>query len=139
MVGWSGAGTWTRCFTTMTAPPTAAAARFTSAGCWRGAPFRTSGSCRASSTAPRSEFYDPAIDAWHILWSDPLSQYYARQIGRAHGRDIVQEGTDDAGAAIRWSFTEITPNSFHWRGERSLDRGATWQPQAEFFARRVTD
>ena len=83
--------------------------------------------------------YDPAIDAWHILWSDPLSQYYARQIGRAHGRDIVQEGTDDAGAAIRWSFTEITPNSFHWRGERSLDRGATWQPQAEFFARRVTD
>lgn len=26
--------------------------------------------------------YDPGIDAWHILWSDPLHQYYARQIGR---------------------------------------------------------
>src|SRR5262245_58299392 len=33
--------------------------------------------------------YDPALDAWHILWSDPLKQFYARQIGRAQGRDIV--------------------------------------------------
>ncbi len=52
--------------------------------------------------------YDPGLDAWHILWSDPLRQYYTRQIGRAHGADIVQEGTNDAGDAIRWSFTEIT-------------------------------
>ena len=52
--------------------------------------------------------YDPDIDAWHILWSDPLKQRYRRQIGRAHGDDIVQEGNDDTGAAVRWSFTEIT-------------------------------
>ena len=82
--------------------------------------------------------YDPGIDAWHILWSDPMRQVYRRQIGRARGNDIVQDGTDDAGAAVRWSFTEITPNSFHWLGERSPDGGATWQLQAEFFARRVT-
>ncbi len=81
--------------------------------------------------------YDPGLDAWHILWSDPLRQYYARQIGRARGRDIVQEGKNDAGDAIRWSFTEITPNSFRWRGERSRDGGAPWQLQAEFFARRI--
>ena len=80
--------------------------------------------------------YDPAIDAWHILWSDPLKQLYRRQIGRARGKDIVQEGTDDAGAAVRWSFSEITPNSFRWRGERSPDGGATWQLQAEFVVRR---
>src|SRR5882672_3567127 len=35
--------------------------------------------------------YDPGLNAWHILWSDPLRQYYTRQIGRAHGLDIVQE------------------------------------------------
>jgi hypothetical protein len=81
--------------------------------------------------------YDPGIDAWHILWSDPMRQVYRRQIGRARGNDIVQDGTDDAGAAVRWSFTEITPNSFHWLGERSPDGGATWELQAEFFARRV--
>jgi hypothetical protein len=81
--------------------------------------------------------YDPGLDAWHILWSDPLRQVYRRQIGRARGDDIVQDGTDDTGAAVRWSFTEITPNSFHWLGERSPDGGKTWQLQAEFFARRV--
>ena len=53
--------------------------------------------------------YDPGLDAWHILWSDPLKQFYTRQIGRARGKDIVQEGTNDAGDAVRWSFTEITP------------------------------
>lgn len=31
--------------------------------------------------------YDPALDAWHILWSDPLKQYYTRQIGRARGKE----------------------------------------------------
>ena len=82
--------------------------------------------------------YDPDIDAWHILWSDPVRQYYARQIGRARGNDIVQEGKNDAGAMLRWSFTDITPDSFRWLGERSTDGGATWQLQAEFLARRAT-
>jgi len=81
--------------------------------------------------------YDPNLDAWHILWNDPLKQYYTRQVGRARGGDIVQEGKNDAGAAIRWSFTEIAAKSFRWRGERSLDNGATWQLQADFFARRA--
>jgi len=81
--------------------------------------------------------YDPGLDAWHILWSDPLHQYYARQIGRARGRDIVQEGRNDLGEATRWSFIEITPDSFIWRGERSGDNGATWTLQAEFRARRT--
>jgi hypothetical protein len=80
--------------------------------------------------------YDPGIDAWHIFWSDPLKQYYTRQIGRAQGADIVQVGKTDSGAIIRWSFTEITPDSFRWLGERSLDAEATWQLQAEFMARR---
>jgi hypothetical protein len=36
--------------------------------------------------------YDPGLDAWHILWSDPMRQFYSRQVGRAHGKDIVQVG-----------------------------------------------
>ena len=80
--------------------------------------------------------YDPGIDAWHIIWSDPVRQYYARQIGRAQGADIVQLGKTDAGDAIRWRFTDITPDSFRWLGERSLDDGKIWQLQAEFLARR---
>lgn len=83
--------------------------------------------------------YDPNLDAWHILWSDPLRQFYARQIGRARDEDIVQEGRDEKGETIRWSFTAIKPASFRWLGERSRDNGATWQLQADFQARRVND
>jgi hypothetical protein len=81
--------------------------------------------------------YDPGRDAWHILWNDPLKQYYARQIGRPRGDGIVQEGINDAGETTRWSFSDITPNGFRWRGERSRDGGATWELQAEFMFRRV--
>ncbi len=80
--------------------------------------------------------YDPGLDAWHILWSDPLRQFYTRQIGRAQGKDIVQVGKNDSGEAVRWSFTEITPDTFCWIGERSRDDGQTWQVQAKFLARR---
>lgn len=79
--------------------------------------------------------YDPGRDAWHILWSDPLKQYYARQVGRPRGKDIVQDGRNDAGEDVRWSFTEITPHSFRWLGERVRD--GAWQPQAEMLAQRV--
>jgi hypothetical protein len=47
----------------------------------------------------------------------------------------VQEGQDANGTLTRWSFSEITPDTFHWRGERSSDRG--WRLQVEVFARRV--
>ncbi|HLI10824.1 MAG TPA: hypothetical protein VKY65_04415 [Alphaproteobacteria bacterium] len=81
--------------------------------------------------------YDPALDAWHILWADPVNQVYRRQIGRAHGDDILQDGKDDTGAPVRWRFTDITPHSFHWLAERSPDGGASWQLLVEFFARRA--
>jgi hypothetical protein len=81
--------------------------------------------------------YDPRIDAWHIRWTDPVSQSYLSMIGRKHGHDIVQEGRDSAGNLRRWSFLQITPHSFLWRGELSLDGGATWHSHMEFSAQRV--
>jgi len=81
--------------------------------------------------------YDPGLDAWHILWSDPLRQVYRRMIGRAEGRDVVQDGTDESGAPVRWSFTAIAPDDFRWRAERSPDGGASWRLIVEFAARRA--
>jgi hypothetical protein len=81
--------------------------------------------------------YDPGLDAWHIVCTDPVKQAYFHQIGRAYGNDIVQEGPGSEGATLRWSFTEITPHSFHWTGERSSDGGRSWRMQVEFFARRA--
>ncbi len=81
--------------------------------------------------------YDPAIDAWHILWTDPVTQTYLSMIGRREGGDIVQIGTNPDGNMIRWSFRDVTPESFLWRGEVSTDRGATWRRTVEFRARRT--
>ena len=80
--------------------------------------------------------YDPRIDAWQIQWTDPVTQNYLAMIGRAEGRDIVQLGTRPDGQLMRWSFSEITPDSFLWRGEISADHGATWRLNVEFSARR---
>lgn len=82
--------------------------------------------------------YDPAIDAWHIHWSDPLKQFYTRQIGRAQGADIVQIGDMGNGVYLRWRFSEIASGFFRWTGERSLDSGTTWHLQADFKARRAS-
>jgi hypothetical protein len=80
--------------------------------------------------------YDPGIDAWHILWSDPLKQFYCRQVGRACGQDIVQLGKSDDGTDWRWSFEDITAASFRWLAELSADGGATWRLRAEMKCRR---
>ena len=81
--------------------------------------------------------YDPALDAWRIQWSDPLTQTYRRQIGRACGNDIVQEGDDGDGVRSRWCFREITRDAFRWTAERSSDEGAHWALLADFHAHRL--
>lgn len=82
--------------------------------------------------------YDPKIDAWHILWFNPPSGAIVRQIGRRVGEDIVQVGsTDLRGNPVRWCYRDITPNSFHWFGERSFDQGTSWTVVQEMRAVRA--
>jgi len=81
--------------------------------------------------------YDPRIDAWHIQWTDPVSQTYLAMIGRRHGADIVQLGEAAGGITVRWGFYEITPQSYLWRGELSADGGQSWRCNVEFRARRT--
>ena len=80
--------------------------------------------------------YDPALGAWRIYWVDPATNSYRQQIGRPQGDDIVQEGTTDTGTLSRWTFTEITPLSFHWKAEASMDNGTSWRLFVEVFAHR---
>jgi hypothetical protein len=80
---------------------------------------------------------DPRQDVWHIFWIDPATQFFTRQIGRAQGPDIVQQGTAEDGTAMRWRFTERTPTSFHWLGEARPGGSADWWLQVEVFARRA--
>lgn len=82
--------------------------------------------------------YDPGLDAWHVLWSDPLRQYYSRQLGRDEDGDIVQLGRDDSGDEVRWRFTGIGTDRFRWLGERRAAGAPGWRLEADFRAHRVS-
>lgn len=80
--------------------------------------------------------YDPALDAWHILWNEPIKQYYTHMIGCAEDNGIVQLGQKDDGTPIRWRFRDITPDAFRWTGEVGRTDG-TWFLNQDFAVRRV--
>ena len=80
--------------------------------------------------------WDPSLQAWRITWINPVSGGRDELIGRRSGDDIVQVGTHADGTPIRWSFTEIAPDSFRWIGEALLPDGRTWKLEGEFRARR---
>lgn len=93
------------------------------------------------SGAPRHEFgttlrcYDVAVDAWHVSWMQPHGGEFVHLLGRKVGDRIVQEGVgSDPVRRERWSFTDITPDSFLWLGEVSFDEGVTWFLEQEMRA-----
>jgi hypothetical protein len=81
--------------------------------------------------------WDAAIQAWRIVWRNPVTGHSEEQIGRWSGKDIVQIGARADGTPTRWMFTEITSDSFHWTGESLNPDGKTWKLEGEFRARRV--
>jgi hypothetical protein len=83
-------------------------------------------------------YFDLAIRAWRVFWFNPDDGIRAELIGRRRGNEIVQEGQFPDGTRIRWTFSEITPSSCRWRGERLEHDGKTWRLQVEFRARRVS-
>ena len=80
--------------------------------------------------------WDAAIQAWRIAWTNPASGHREEQVGRWSGPDILQEGTRTDGTKTRWTFTEITADSFHWRGEALYPGKETWVLEGEFLAQR---
>jgi hypothetical protein len=82
--------------------------------------------------------WDPAIQAWRIAWTNPVSGHREEQVGRRSGDRIVQLGARADGTQTRWSFTEITADSFHWLGEALPPGEDTWRLEGEFLARRET-
>jgi hypothetical protein len=80
--------------------------------------------------------WDRTIGAWRITWSNPAGDHYEQQLGSRSGPDIVQLGTRPDGTRTRWSFVEITADSFHWLGEALAPDGKNWKREGEFRAKR---
>ena len=80
--------------------------------------------------------WDASVQAWRIAWTNPVRGHHEEQVGRCNGIDILQEGARGDGTRTRWTFTEITADSFHWRGEALYLNEETWTLEAEFLANR---
>lgn len=82
--------------------------------------------------------WDPATRGWRIAWTNPVSGHCEVQSGNWSGVDILQVGQRADGTKTRWTFTEITADSFHWRGEALYPNQAEWKVEGEFLAKRRT-
>jgi hypothetical protein len=96
----------------------------------------------ASGAAPEQygtslRCYDAATDAWHIARMQLASGEFVHLVGRQVGDLVVQEGINSvASRRERWTFSEITRDSFRWTGGVSFDAGATWLVEQEMGGRR---
>ena len=89
---------------------------------------------RGSNTVRRSASTTPA-KRWEITWITPVQRAVRRLSGgpwatgssggRRHGRRT----------RLRWSFNDITPSTFVWRGEVATD--GDWRPREEMRLRRA--
>ena len=76
-------------------------------------------------------FYDPVAKQWEITWITPSGRAVRRLRGSPDGDGIRLEGRDPDGHLLRWTFTDISADSFTWSGYRSDDDGGTWRQDEE--------
>lgn len=75
--------------------------------------------------------FDPAIEAWRVMWLNPLRGVRRDLIGRRVGDDVVQFCLGQE-RPEKWVFTDISPGSFRWRSFDLADDGVTWRDGTEF-------
>lgn len=80
--------------------------------------------------------FDRKAGRWSIVWVNPVSGTINRLEGVREGNRILLEG-EESGRRMRWTFNEIRPDSFLWRGESRSDDG-NWLLESEFRFQRIT-
>lgn len=80
--------------------------------------------------------YNPQADVWRALWLGATSGIFLPLTGRPSAEGILLEGIEGENTLIRWTFTAITPDSFHWHGWASNDEGVSWHLEQDMVGRR---
>lgn len=83
-------------------------------------------------------FFDAKSKTWRIIFVGPVQGALISMQGGAEGDRIILRGVDDDGTMLRWTFSDIKPDSFIWHGETSRDDGKTWTLEEDHHMRRRT-
>jgi hypothetical protein len=70
------------------------------------------------------------VHGWRQTWADSTGNYWALE-GSPHAEGFsfsVTETEEGERVQKRMVFSDIEPDAFRWRWERSADDGATWEP-----------
>jgi hypothetical protein len=81
-------------------------------------------------------FFDTSLKQWRIVFILPEFNYLVTLQGGREGDRIVLRGIDPNGLSLRWTFSEITRDTFHWQGEKSYDGGKTWKLEEDHHMKR---
>ena len=75
--------------------------------------------------------FDPSKKVWNARYVDAVNSPLWHE-GRAwrDGPDIRLDQRTPAGAILRIRYSDITPETFRWRADRSTDGGKTWVADA---------
>lgn len=68
--------------------------------------------------------------SWDVVWISPMQRSVTHLHARPEGEQIVITGAQGEWR-LRWSFNDIRPDSFVWRGEHSTDGGASFRVAEE--------
>ncbi|GMU05134.1 putative glycolipid-binding domain-containing protein [Corallococcus caeni] len=79
--------------------------------------------------------FDRTTGKWQITWVSPTGGAINRLAGGREGDRLVLLG-EHHGKPIRWSFSDIGPDRFTWRGEVQ-DEAGQWGLQSRFDMRRI--
>lgn len=81
-------------------------------------------------------FFDTHLKQWRIVFINPQFNYVVTTQGGREGDRIVLRGVDTDGVPIRWTFRDMTTESFRWQGEKSHDAGKTWTVEEDHHMKR---
>jgi hypothetical protein len=87
--------------------------------------------------------FNADLEAWRVVWLNPVAGVRTDLIGRRVGDDIVQFCTAHGAAGLgadrpeKWIFSRITARSFLWQALVLEDDGLTWRVDTEFQLQRT--
>jgi hypothetical protein len=79
-------------------------------------------------------FHDPTIQAWRSTWIGPMQHTVRTFVARRVDEGVQLETRLDENRRLRWTFTDIEPDSFRWTNATEAD--GRWLVTQRFTASR---